>query len=438
MATETLGDNTIVIDLGLDRGEPETYASPTRSTVPDWFRPLIVAALALIALTASGPPPAPALSALLSLRVGPADSYTVTDAGQLLVQTDGTLTSYDLSDGSAQWQTGTPAPTYRFRAGSGVALLRPWAIGPGQPRTTAVDLSTGAIRWSRTGTVMTIPGSPTLLAVSAVRTISTAGRRIQGPVEAVDPATGRRLWQVTVPVTAVLMGVPGPDRSPRMLLVHDNRTMAVHDLTTGRLLASAPLPPADYGPDNPAVSGGLIVLRHSATWGTEISAYDPVTLALRWRRPAGGAYDPAACGALTCLAGPDGVQAVDPANGAIRWFQPGWSGLEQRGDLLLAYASPNGISEPVGIVDPATGRVLVDLHGWRPLGSPAGGDQVLVTRVVEPGARSIVAVARPGEPQPRLIADLPAGTGDCQAVPNRLICRSTSGELIVWAYREKG
>jgi outer membrane protein assembly factor BamB len=437
MATETLGGSTIVIDLGLDRGEPETYASPTRSTVPDWFRPLIVAVLALITFGGSAPPPPPALSELLSLQVGPADSYTVTDAGQLLVQTGGTLTSYDLSDGSAQWETATPAPTYRFRAGSGVALLRPWAIGPGQPKTIAIDLSTGATRWSRTGTVMTVPGSPTLLAVSAVRTLSTAGRRIQGPVEAVDPVTGRTLWQVPVPSTAVLIGVPGP-AGPRMLLVHDNRTMALHDLTTGRLLAGAPLPPADYGPDNPAVSGGLIVLRHSTGWGTQISAYDPVTLALRWRRPAGGAYDPVACGPLTCLAGPDGVQAVDPANGAIRWFQPGWRGLEQRGDLLLAYASPSGISEPVGIADPATGRVLVDLRGWRPLGSPAGGDEMLVTSVVEPGTRSIVAVARPGDARPRLLADLPAGTGDCQAVPNRLICRSTSGELILWAYRKKG
>jgi outer membrane protein assembly factor BamB len=442
MATETLGGNTIVIDLGLDRGEPETYSSPTRSTVPDWFRPLMIAVLGLIALGASAAPPPPVLTSLLSLRIGPADSYTISDSGQLLAQTDGTLTSYDLADGSAQWETPTPVPTYRIRVGDGVALLRPWAIGPGQPKTAAVDASTGAPRWSRAGSVMTIPGSPALLAVSGVRTLSTASRRIQGPVQAVDPVTGNTRWQVDVPSTAVLLGVPGPAGSPpRMLLVRDDRTMAVHDLSTGRLLAEAPLPPADYDPDNPGVSGGLLVLRHAAAWSTgvsEISAYDPVTLALRWRRPAGGAYDPKACGPLTCLVGPDGVQALDPANGAIRWFEPDWRSVEQRGDLLIAYASPGGISDPVGIIDPATGRVLVDLHGWRVLSSPAGGDEVLVTRVVEAGARSIVAVARPGDPQPRLIADLPAGTGDCQAVPDRLVCRSVTGELNVWAYRVKG
>jgi len=49
----------------------------------------------------------------------------------------------------------------------------------------------------------------------------------------------------------------------------------------------------------------------------------------------------------------------------------------------------------------------------------------------------MVAVARPGDRQPRLLADLPAGTGDCQAVPGRLVCRSMYGELVVWAYREE-
>jgi outer membrane protein assembly factor BamB len=439
MATETLGGRTIIIDLGLDRGEPETYASPTRSTVPDWFRPLLVAVLVLVALTASAAPPPPALTSLLSLRVGPGDSYLITDSGQLLAQSAGTLTAYDLADGAERWAAATSAPTYRIRTASGVALLRPWAIGPGQPRTTAVDLATGEARWSYSGSVMTVAGSTVLLAVQGVRTISTGGRRIEGAVESVDPATGAVRWRVTVPSTAVLMGVPGPaGQPPRMLLVHDNRTMAVHDLGTGRLLASAPLPPADYGPENPSVSGGLIVLWHPTGWGAEISAYDPVTLALKWRRPAGGTYDPTACGPLTCLVGPDGVQGLDPANGAIRWYQPSWRGLELRGDRLLAYASPGGISDPIGFVDPGTGRVLVDLRGWRPLGSPADTGDVLVTRVVEAGAHTIVAVAHPGDAHPRLLTDLPAGTGDCQAVPDRLICRSASGELNVWAYREKG
>jgi hypothetical protein len=438
MATDTLG-NTVIIDLGLDRGEPETYRRPTRGTVPRWFGPLVIAVLVLVVSAASAAPAPPVLTEVLNVRVNPADSYAVSDTGRLLAQTFGTLTSYDLAGGRLQWTVGTVAPTYRLRTGSGVVLLRPWAIGPGEPRTTAVDLRTGAVRWSHEGSVITLPGSSVLLAVTGIRTLSTAGRRVQGPIESIDPLTGRALWRVDVPSTAVLIGVPGPPESlPRMLLVHDDRTFVLHDLSTGAVLSRTVVPPADYGPENPSVSGGLVLLRHPVGWGADISAYDPVTLAVRWRRPAAGAYQAQPCGPLACLTGPDGVIALDPANGAIRWYHPGWHDLELRGRTLIAYASPGGITDAVGVVDPYTGDVLVDLRGWRPLTSTGTGDDVFVARPAEQGARSIVAVARPGDRQLRLITDMPTGTGDCQAVPKQLICRSTSGDLILWGYRLKG
>jgi hypothetical protein len=217
--------------------------------------------------------------------------------------------------------------------------------------------------------------------------------------------------------------------------VHDNETLAVHDLDTGRLLRTAVVPPADYEPGNPGVSGGLILLRHPGGSGPQISAYDPVTLRRRWTRPAQGAFEAQPCGPLTCLAGANGVRAVDPATGTQRWYEPGWRSVEPRGRMLLAYGSPLGIGDLVGIVDPGTGRVVVDLRGWRPLTGLVAGDRLLVTRLVDAGARTVVAAAGPGDPRPRTLADLPPGTSDCQAAPDRLICRSTAGELTVWAYR---
>jgi hypothetical protein len=50
----------------------------------------------------------------------------------------------------------------------------------------------------------------------------------------------------------------------------------------------------------------------------------------------------------------------------------------------------------------------------------------------------MVAVAGPGDTRPRLVEQLPTGIGDCQAVTDRLVCRSAYGELSVWAYRPKG
>jgi len=436
MAAETFGSATVIIDLGLARGEPDEYARPVRSTVPNWFAPMMIAVVVLLMSGASAAPPPPALSPVLSLQVGPADPYTLTDDGDLLAQTFGTLSSYDLADGRLQWQAGTASPTYRLRTSSGLVLLRPWSGTRGDPGTTALSLTTGAAQWRRSGTVVSIAGSTTLLAVSGVRSMAGSGRRVQGPVDAIDPATGATRWQVRVPSTAVLLGVPGPT-GPRMLLVHDDRTAALHDLATGARLTSAALPPADYGPDNPTVAGGLLLLRHPTPTGRMVSAYDPVTLAPRWTRPAGFAFGVAPCGRLACLTGPDGVRAIDPTSGVQRWFNAGWRTVEQHGDMLLAFGTPAGESDPDGVIDPATGRVLTDLRGWRLVSGSGGGDHLLVTRIVESGARTIVAVAGPGGAQPELLADLPSGTGDCQAVPGRLACRSSSGDLVVWAYQRK-
>jgi outer membrane protein assembly factor BamB len=430
------GGNTVFIDLGLERGEPDTYAAPTRSTVPGWFGPLVIGLLILVGSGPSAAPPPPPLSPLLSLRVGPADSYALTDNSELLAQTLGTISAYDLSDGALRWQTEQDRPTYRLRTAAGLVLMRPWTYGPGQPSTTALSLATGVPQWRHEGTVMTIAGSPVLLAVSAVRSGGT-NRRVQGPVESIDPRTGLPGWRIDVPSTAVLLGIPGPgDRGPRIMLLHDDRTAAVHDLATGERVASVEMPPANYGPENPTVSGGLILLRHLAGSGAMVTAYDPVTLRAVWHRAAGRAYDVQACGALACLTGPDGVRGVDPSNGRLLWHRPAWRTVEQRGRLLVAYGTADGAADPVGIVEPATGRVLVDLSGWRLVGGDSG-DHLLVTRVVEAGARTIVAIAGPGIDGPRPLADLPPGTGDCQSAPNRLVCRSTSGDLQVWAYRRK-
>jgi outer membrane protein assembly factor BamB len=438
MATETVG-GPVIIDLGLDRGEPDSYVSPARSTVPGWFGPLMIGLLVLVVSAGSAAPPPPPLSPLLSLSFGPADSYTVTDAGQLITQSSATLSSYDLRTGSLRWQTESVTPTYGLRTGGGLVLLRPWTIGPGGPRTIAISEATGVVRWQRPASVLPIPGSSTLLAASAVRSVVGTGRRVEGPIQSVDPWTGVARWRVELPSTAVLLSVPGTTgQAPRMLLVHDNRTMALHDLATGRLLNTAPLPAADYGPGNPAVAGGLIILQYAVAGRFLVAAYDPVTLQPVWVRPAAGGADAQPCGALICLAGPSGIQAVDPATGARRWYQPGWRSLEQRGTLLVASGSPIAVTDPIGIVDPVAGRVLTDLSGWRLLTGLAGPDQLLATRTVDAGARTIVGVAGPRDAQPRPVADLPSGSGDCQAAPDRLICRSTAGELTVWAYHHAG
>jgi outer membrane protein assembly factor BamB len=439
MAAETFGGATVVIDLGLARGEPDEYVRPVHSTMPVWLAPMILAFLVLLSSAASAAPPPPALSTVFTTPVGPGDPYTLTEGGELLAQTYGRLSAYTLSDGRLKWEAGSASPTYRLRTGGGLVLLRPWTGDRADPGTTAISLNSGAAQWRRSGNVVTIAGSTALLAVSGVRSLSGSGRRVQGPVDAVDPASGTTRWQVNIPSTAVLLGVPGPPgQRSRMLLMHDDQTAAVHDLDTGALLAHAVLPPADYGPDNPVISGGLLLLRHPTTTGRVVSAFDPVTLKLRWTRSAGYAFGVTPCGDLACLTGPDGVRAIEPSDGSQRWFRSGWRNVEQRNGMVVAYGSPAGENDAVGVIDPVTGAVLTGLHGWRPVPATGGGERMLVSRLVEGGTRTMVAVVGPGDARPELLGDLPAGTGDCQAAPSRLVCRSTSGDLVVWSYRRKG
>jgi hypothetical protein len=399
------GGNTVIIDLGLDRGEPDTYRAPTRPTTPTWFGPTLAAALVLILLGASAAPAPPPLSQLLSLPIGPADAFVAIDDGQLLAQSMGTLNSYDLATGEQRWSAEPTAPTSRLRVGAGLVLLRPWTYAT--QFTTAVSVTTGKALWRNRAGVVTVDGSDTLLAVANVRTSAGPARRVQGPIEALDPATGAPRWRIDVPSTAVMVGVPGSGDLPtRLLLIRDDRTATMHDLATGAELAKAPMPPADYGPDNPAVSGGLILLRHPSGYGGQISAYDPVTLRERWSIPAGHAFEVTNCGQLACLVGPDGVRAIDPADGTPRWNRPGWRSVEERGDLVLAYGSPIGTAYPIGLVDPATSRILVDLTGWRPVPGTTGSGSLLLTRAADAGSRT-------------------------------LVCRTVAGELVVWAYRNK-
>jgi hypothetical protein len=433
--------STIFIDLGLDRGEPATYKRPTRSTVPVWFAPLVVAFLVLISSAASAAPPPPVFAPVLRLPVAPTDSYTITDGGQLLAQTVGSLSLYDLGSGLLRWRAAATAPIYnRPEVDNGLVLLRPWSTGLariGSPATTAISLADGAARWRRAGKVLALTGSSALFAVTPIRSLTDAGR-VEGAVARIDPVTGETSWQVTVPYSAQALSVPGPTGEPaRLLLVNADRSVTVHDLSTGAQVATGSFPVADFEPDNPMVSGDTILLRHPGADTPEVSGYDPVTLGEKWTRPSGGADDMLTCGPYVCLTGADGVRALDPGTGRTIWYRSSWRTLEQFGGTMVAYTSPGGGSEAIGVVDLATGRITTDLSGWRPV-SGTGGRDLLVTRVVAAGARTMVAVARPGDAVPRPLAELPAGTGDCQTAPARLVCRSDAGELVIWAYRPEG
>jgi hypothetical protein len=426
-----------VIDLGLDRGEPESYHRPGRRTTPLWFGPAVLAALLLLTVGASAPPPPPAFAEVLRVSIGPGDPYTLTDDGRLLVQSAGLLSSYRPFDGQRQWQVAQDEPVYRLRTAGGFLLLRPWSRTGFEPGTTAISLATGAERWHHDLNVIAFAGTPLLYAVEGVRSSTTSGRRVQDTVEVLDPAVGLARWRVGVPNTAVLLNVPGVAGGPaRMMLVRDDQIADLYDVSTGAHLASRKLPVADYDPENPVAIGGNVLLRHPGVAQIEVSAFDAVTLAPKWTVQAGDARRIEPCGELACLiSGRSGIRAIDPVTGAERWRQPLWKGIARFGTSVVAYGSAAAADEPAAVVDPSTGQVISDLTGWKPVPGTAQDGTLLVTRELDPGPRTMVAVVAPGLDRPRLFAELPAGTGDCQATADRLVCRSMYDQLIVWEHR---
>lgn len=425
----------IIIDLGYERGEPPTYNSRSRETRSPWFPVALLSALVLLFAGASAGPAKSPLSQVFQLAVGPSDGYTLTESGALLAQSYGQLSSYDLRTGRLRWQAGESSPSYRLRTIGNLVLMRPLAVGGGDPGTNAVSIVTGADRWSRSGNVVTVPGSPRLLGVTGLRGLTSGNvRRVTGTVDAIDPYTGATEWTVVVPGTAVLVGVPGPgDEGGRMLLIRDDRTATLHDLSDGSVLATGRLPFADYGSYNPTVAGGAILLRHPGATSTELSAYDSTTLKQTWTIPVTGTFAVESCGDIACLISAQGLTGVDPATGDVLWSKSGWSTIEQEGELFVAYGG-EGADSPIGVVDPDTGKIQVQLNGWRPVAGSGGDSELLVTRTENAGSRTMVAVARPGDMQPQILAQFPSGTGDCQAAPGRLVCRTSYGQLVVWAY----
>ena len=419
----------VVIDLGEDRDPLDV---PPPRTGRGWTSIIVVVLLLLYGTVASAAPGAGGLRELPDVELSLADTYAVTAESVLLVHSPhrAVLAAYDLADGDLRWRVAAPAVSYRLRFGGGLVLLRQRA-GSQEMETTALSMDRGATRWRTTDTVVAIAGSPTVLAVSELRTVSGTGRRVQGTVVGVDPVSGSSRWTLQLIAPAMLQAVPGTPT--RALFVYDDGNTELRDLGTGATVAAAKLPFASYSTTNPSVIGHAIVLRHPSEDGDRITAYDLETLGLRWSMRASLAYDAQVCGYLACLVGRFGVRAVDPVNGVERWAHRDWRQVEQRGDVLLAYGDGGDGTSLVGVADPADGRLLADLRRWDTVPSSGLTGPVLVARDQAGDDPTLVGVVTGANPAPRLIGQLPRGAGDCRSTAARLVCRA-DGRVLIWRF----
>ena len=339
------GHTPVMIDLGLTRNDPlaDDKAVPGP---PMSLRRLRLAALALgvallLALGGSAAPGPPPLTEVATLMVAPDRGFVLTP-DRLFVGTADvygagqSVSAYEPGGGGRRllwtseyyWDTSAGGLSEQV---ADVLLIR----GFDGLNTTAVDVRTGAVRWSvpgqlealadgRTGLTREVvfpadarPLGPSSLASDSYYFSSSGEVYLVPPigmvVHAFDLGTGRPLWSSVPVIDAV--------SAPRLAAVPAGDVALVATTTDGRVerwdtrtgTTQQRLPAVDTEHSAAVVVGALLVVRQDAA----VTAYAVDTFTQRWHRTLNHTdVSFANCGDGPCLGNDSGWRLLDPATGA--------------------------------------------------------------------------------------------------------------------------
>jgi PQQ-like domain len=417
-----------MIDLGLVRDVPDVDSvrpdggQSRFSSVTARQRWGFAGCLVLVLLAVAGAAPPPRSLYLVDHQPrGPAIHYQFVD-DQLFVMTDGEesrLSSYHLSDGRLLWSVPAAGDVWVGATGSRGGVLLVLTDTPGRDccQVTAYDRRDGRVHWSGQVNPVGFDLDAGMLAIA-----------IGFSKQVIDLASGRVLWQGE----ALMIALSGPRD---VLVMRSDGTTERRDLRSGEVKATGRThAPGDWAPQFAIVDGQLIVANSGDPASSTISAYDVDSLALAWRRDGEPVDGAASCGPVICLSG-SGVEAVDPHTGVLRWRADGWYGLERAGRLVALAPQESVLNQGVGVVDPQTGQILLDLRMWT-VNFPAGrGSELVLTRTSAAAGRTTVAVLDLARLTIEVVGALPSYVSNCQAGPANIACQTGDGKLQLWAYR---
>ncbi|MFC6023724.1 PQQ-binding-like beta-propeller repeat protein [Plantactinospora solaniradicis] len=447
-----------VIDLGTDRYDPTAEPDPPPPSRTRQLRAVALALVGALVLSAGGAAPSapPRLEPLLtvSLRVG--THFHLTEHRLFVTDpTPGTtrrVTAYEVERGRQLWTSAYPTEQRQLGMTLAGGLL---LIEDGNPRdgpigTTALDAATGRWRWSVPYPLEVLPGERTALVVedlfppgsridaenpppgTTVMHMSSSGgvynrSSIGMTARAIDLAGGRQLW--TTPALVRVVAIPAAGGRPAAVLAWPpGGGMEVWDLRSGAVLQRFDW--AGGVPRNGARIGGVVVVWHS----TGVTAYSADLLQPRWNRPLPEGTDPSVnvCGPLLCLRDSTGVLVLDPATGAVAWRTTERVFLWSSGIHLVETDDRPRLHR---VVEPDTGRTLVDLSEWTETARLQGGSPLLLLRRNSAAARTWLDIIDPGGTAVRPLDPVPYALSSCQVVPTVIACRTQLGETRTWRYR---
>jgi outer membrane protein assembly factor BamB len=375
--------------------------------------------LVLAAVTGAAAP-----RALLSLvRSWPVESAGhIIEEDQLFVLTvlpELALSAYHLPDGRLSWSVPVTAGELygAWQAGDAVVVL---TKTPQESccRLTAIARDDGEVRWSRLGEPVAIDVGNRLVAL-----------RDGFSTQVVEMGSGRVLWQGADSQVVTF----GPQA--RQILTYLDGYAERRDLSTGKVLAGGQVHPPDKTlTANTIVDSKLIVSYASEFRNGTVAAYDVDTLAPLWQRSGYQADGVEPCGPVLCLRAGRGVEVVDPRTGVAQWRVEDWYAQAQGGRLLV-FASDLEQLRPVGVVDPLTGRSLLDLRPWRMTFSIRPYPDLVLTTKPARDRWTTVAIVDLTRLTIRVVGVIPGQVSECQRGEAVLVCRNQTDGLQLWALR---
>lgn len=409
---------------------------------------VLVVALALLGGGQAAPP-----SRIAAVATVPTRSLTavlLTAATVYVAEDSGVpvLTAYALPDGRARWRIRLidAARTIRSVTDAGVLVIATSSEVAGTARLVVVDAATGRVLWSQwQATVVDVPpGGQVLIEWRGDIDLERAQLR------RVDLRTGEVTWSRPVPASADVAASHDPDRTDSGALLVTDADGAAQLLAegTGTELASGqvgslvgnlvltPGPPGDapapVGERAPVrLLGGEFLVQHRRNTGTGwLTAFDLDTLTERWSVTGDLLGTPFRCGRALCLGAAEGIRAVDPATGAVRWTADRWQYASPLGeDRLLGYG-PHGF----GVLDAGTGRTRGEVGaGWTRVLLNGSGPPLLGRIDTD---RYWLAVLRPEPVAPDPLGYLTGVDGpSCQVSGELLACLTVRDSLTVWRLR---
>jgi PQQ-like domain len=477
----------VLIDLGEVRPVevPATLPEPVRPATRRWW--LFALALLPVLTTALSTRPHSAFWQVTAVPAGPGQVFAVTgDAIASLAEATAqraTVVSYPVAGGALRWRAVLPGPVSDLSpvAGSGVLVTRyvPGTIeilpdgslrssGP-DPYVAALDLRTGRLLWTRPGAYVVDLRSDLHLAVLA------RGRPgLASQVFAIDLRSGRPAWAVPVPDPDppwVLVAAAGETAGagagdapragpPPRIAVLSGETVMLVDEATGAVAASAgvDIPSADarsdHRPPRLYLLGDQSIVAYEDQFHTVFAAYSLTSLAAEWRTtmPTETSFV-ARCGRLLCAG--TGILAtcfpvrcseidsflygLDPRTAKVRWVSRGWSRTGPAlGDgarvIALNRERTGSLLARGAVIDPETGRQVLDLGGWFPV-SPAPETLTSLVTLHNDALHSWFAAIRAAGTGLVPLGQLPVAGEACQSAPGYLVCPTVGQRLTVWRYQ---